>query len=114
PYNGGITTCEAMWMGVPVVTCPGETFASRHSLSHMSNVGLLETIARNLDQYVDVAVSLAADLPRLAALRGELRDRMAASPLCDGKRFANDLTRLLRDVWRERCQRERTSASNPL
>jgi predicted O-linked N-acetylglucosamine transferase (SPINDLY family) len=103
PYNGGLTTCEALWMGVPVVTCPGETFASRHSLSHLSNVGLAETIARDLDEYVEVAVSLAADLPRLAAIRNGLRDRMTVSPLCDGKRFANHLMELLRDIWRQHC-----------
>ena len=89
PFSGSATTCEALWMGVPVVTCPGETFASRHSLSHLSNVGLTETIARDLDEYVELAVSLAGDLPRLAALRAGLRERMAASPLCDGKRFAS-------------------------
>ena len=87
PFSGSTTTCEALWMGVPVVTCPGETFASRHSLSHLSNVGLTETIARDLDEYVELAVSLAGDLPRLAVLRAGLRERMAASPLCDGKRF---------------------------
>ncbi len=54
-------------MGVPVITCPGETFAGRHSFSHLSNVGLTETIARDFDDYVELAVSLAGDLPRLAA-----------------------------------------------
>jgi predicted O-linked N-acetylglucosamine transferase (SPINDLY family) len=102
PYNGGVTTCEALWMGVPVVTCPGETFASRHSLSHLSNVGLTETIAHDLDEYVELAVSLAGDLPRLAMLRGDLRRRMAASPLCDGKRFATNLMSMLQDVWEQR------------
>jgi len=101
PYGGGLTTCEALWMGVPVVTCPGETFASRHSLSHLTGVGLTETIARDLDEYVQLAVSLAGDLPRLAAMRAGLRQRMAASPLCDGKRFATHLASLLRDVWEQ-------------
>ena len=91
-------------MGVPVVTCPGETFAGRHSLSHLSSVGLTETIARNLDEYVELAVSLAGDLPRLAALRAGLRDRMAASPLCDGKRFADNLASLLCGVWEKRVE----------
>ena len=101
PFSGSATTCEALWMGVPVITCPGETFASRHSLSHLSNVGLTETIARDLDEYVELAVSLAGDLPRLAGHAGGLRQRMAASPLCDGQRFAANLMRaLLRDVWR--------------
>jgi protein O-GlcNAc transferase len=103
PYNGGLTTCEALWMGVPVITCPGETFASRHSLSHSTNAGLTETIARNLDEYVEIAVSLASDLPRLAALRASLRSQMAASPLCDGNRFAHNLTRILRDIWSKSC-----------
>ncbi len=88
PYNGCTTTCEALWMGVPVVTCPGETYAGRASLSHLSNVGLTETISRDLDEYVEIAATLAGDLPRLAALRAGLRGRMAALPLCDGQRFA--------------------------
>src|SRR5262249_17882120 len=104
PYSGGLTTCEACWMGVPVVTWPGETFASRHSLSHLSNIGLTETIAENHGDYVDRAVRLAADLPRLAALRAGLRDRMARSPLCDGERFAGHLATVLRDVWQQWCR----------
>jgi len=104
PYSGGLTTCEALWMGVPVVTFPGETFAGRHSLSHLSNVGLTETIARDLDNYVELAVSLADDLPRLALLRAGLRDGMAASPLCDGKRFADHLLSMLQRVWEERTR----------
>ena len=102
PYSGGLTTCEALWMGVPVVTCPGETFAGRHSLSHLSNVGLTETIAQDLDDYVERAVSLAGDLPRLAALRTGLRPRMAASPLCDGQRFVANLVSVLLKAWEQR------------
>jgi predicted O-linked N-acetylglucosamine transferase (SPINDLY family) len=102
PFSGSATTCDALWMGVPVVTCPGATFASRHSLSHLSNVGLTETIACDLDQYVEWAVSLVTDLPRLAALRAGLRQRMAASPLCDGKRFAAHWTSMLHHVWQQR------------
>jgi predicted O-linked N-acetylglucosamine transferase (SPINDLY family) len=109
PYSGGLTTCEALWMGVPVITCPGETFASRHSLSHLANVGLAETIAGSLEEYVEVAASLAGDLARLAALRAGLRERVASSPLCDGKRFAANFAEVLRAVWRRWCE---TSGQN--
>jgi predicted O-linked N-acetylglucosamine transferase (SPINDLY family) len=102
PYTGGLTTCEALWMGVPVVTCPGETFAGRHGLSHLSNAGLTELIARDLDRYVELAVSLAEDLPRLVEMRRRLRTQVADSPLCDGKRFADNLLALLRRVWDDR------------
>jgi predicted O-linked N-acetylglucosamine transferase (SPINDLY family) len=100
PHCGGLTTCDALWLGVPVVTCPGETFASRQSLSHLAAIGLTETIARDLDHYVDIAVRLATNLPHLAQVRAGLRAQMARSPLCDGPRFAADFRALLRDVWR--------------
>ena len=95
PYSGGITTCEALWMGVPVITCPGKTFAGRHSLSHLSNVGFVDTIVQSTSDYVTLAVRLANDLPRLAKRRAELRPQMARSPLCDEQRFAKNLSALL-------------------
>jgi predicted O-linked N-acetylglucosamine transferase (SPINDLY family) len=104
PYSGGLTTCDSLWMGVPMVTWPGESFASRQSLSHLRSVGLTETIAESAEEYVELAVRLASDLPRLAALRAGLRCRVAESPLCDGKRFAANLTHVLREVWRNWCR----------
>ena len=113
PYNGGLTTLEALWMGVPVITRPGETFAGRHSLTHLSNLGLTQTIARNPNEYVTLAVSLAEDLPGLAALRAGLRERMASSPLCNGPRFADDFLQLLRSVWRKWCRQQTADQREP-
>jgi protein O-GlcNAc transferase len=75
PYSGGLTTLEALWMGVPVVTLPGRSFAGRHSLSHLSVVGLTETIAADADDYVGIVGRLSADRGRLASLRAGLRAR---------------------------------------
>ena len=87
PYSGGLTTCEALWMGVPVVTVPGETFASRHSLSHLSTVGLPELVACDQDDYVRLVSELALNADRLEELRSGLRKKMANSPICDSKKF---------------------------
>jgi predicted O-linked N-acetylglucosamine transferase (SPINDLY family) len=103
PYSGGLTTCEALWMGVPTVTLPGETFASRHSLSHMSNAGLTGWAADDPAAYTALAVAKAADLAALAALRAGLRSRMKASPLCDAPRFGRNLGDALRRAWRAWC-----------
>jgi len=99
PFSGSTTTCEALWMGVPVITCPFETFASRHSFSHLSNIGATETIAQSLDEYVELAVSLSGDLSQMAAIRTRLRQRMQSSPLCDGHRFAANLGAMLQSTW---------------
>lgn len=90
-------------MGVPVVTRPGVTFASRHSLSHLSNVGLGDLAARDNTEYVDIAVALAEDRTRLAALRHGMRTRMLGSPLCDGPRFAGNFLDGMRRIWRDWC-----------
>jgi len=98
PYSGGLTTCEALWMGVPVVTFPGATFAGRHACSHLRHLGFTETIAADLAGYIARAVELASDRSRLAELRKNLRPRMAAAPLCDGRRFAGELVAALRSI----------------
>jgi protein O-GlcNAc transferase len=103
PYSGGLTTCEALWMGVPTITLPGEIFASRHSASHMSNAGLADWVVGSLDEYADMAVARAADLGVLASLRTTLREQVRQSPLCDAPRFGRNLGAALRDAWREWC-----------
>ena len=103
PYSGGLTTCEALWMGVPTVTLPGETFASRHSMSHLSNVGLGDWVARDAADYVELAVAKASDIAALAELRAGLRARVKASPLCDAPRFGRNLGAALRHSWMEWC-----------
>jgi protein O-GlcNAc transferase len=103
PYSGGATTCEALWMGVPVVTCPHKTFSSRHSTTFLSCVGLGELVATDMAHYQDLAVSLASDRDRLETWRKRLRAQMASSPLCDGKRFAGEWTQAVRQAWRQWC-----------
>jgi predicted O-linked N-acetylglucosamine transferase (SPINDLY family) len=100
PFSGSATTCESLWMGVPVITWPGETFASRHSFGHLTGVGLTEAIARDPDEYVELAVSWAGDPERLAAARSGLRGRMASSPLCDGGRFAGNFVDMLVEYYK--------------
>lgn len=94
-------------MGVATVTLPGETFASRHSLSHLSNVGLTDWVARDRAEYERLAITKAADLATLAALRRGLRARVAGSALCDAPRFGRSLAAALRLAWGEWCRSER-------
>jgi protein O-GlcNAc transferase len=106
PYSGGLTTCEALWMGVPTVTIPREIFASRHSASHLSNAGLAHWVTGSVQAYIDMAVARAADLPALAALRATLREKTRLSPLCDVPRFGRGLGAALRFAWRDWCAAE--------
>jgi protein O-GlcNAc transferase len=103
PYNGGITTCDTMWMGVPVVSLSGQTAVARGGRSILCNVGLADLVARDPEQYVRLAVELADDLPRLSELRHTLRPRMKASPLMDAPRFAANVEAAYRDAWRRWC-----------
>jgi len=110
PYSGGLTTFEALWMGVPVVTWPGRTFAGRHALSYLSTAGLGELVAADEADYVERVAALAGDLNRLRGLRETLRGRVAASPLRDPARLAGHLMEFLRDAWRRRCADVRSPA----
>jgi predicted O-linked N-acetylglucosamine transferase (SPINDLY family) len=103
PYCGGTTTCDALWMGVPVVSLAGRTAVGRGGLSILSNVGLPELVARDTEQYVQIAAHLAADRPRLADLRATLRQRMQESPLMDAPRFARNVEATYREMWRRWC-----------
>ncbi len=103
PYSGGLTTCEALWMGVPTLTMPGEIFAARHSMSHLCNAGLADWVVPDLAAYTAQAVARARDVAALATLRAGLRAQMKASPLCDAPRFGRNLGAALRRAWRIWC-----------
>jgi protein O-GlcNAc transferase len=106
PFNGGTTTCDALWMGVPVIALRGLTGVGRAGVSILTNVGLPELIANTPDEFVAVAKKLAGDLPRLAELRRTLREQMKGSPLMDAPQFAGDVEIAFREMWSDWCRKE--------
>ncbi|MBI2993184.1 MAG: hypothetical protein HYY48_03295 [Gammaproteobacteria bacterium] len=107
PYNGGTTTCEALWMGVPVVALRGDMFRGRMSASILEILGLPELAARTEEEYVHIAAALASDVPRIQALHREVRGRMAASSICDDAGMARDLEGLYRKMWKRWLEESR-------
>lgn len=104
PFNGGMTTLEALWMGVPVVTIAGDTVVSRQTVSVLANLELEGGLAfADVNAYVQGAIALAKDVQRLGELREQLRPRMQASPLRDSETFTRDLEVLLRQMWVAWC-----------
>ncbi len=104
PYNGGTTTCDALWMGVPVITLAGTNTLERSGLSLLTAAGLADWVTSSKEDYVARAVSIAEQPQRLSALRSGMRDRLAASSLCDGRRFTAEMEQALRDTWRAWCE----------
>jgi protein O-GlcNAc transferase len=100
PYNGTTTTCEALWMGVPVLTLASDRHAGRVGASLLTRAGLAELIAQTPEDFVARAAALAADGARLAELRVSLRANLRASPLCDGRRLAREFETVYRGLWR--------------
>jgi predicted O-linked N-acetylglucosamine transferase (SPINDLY family) len=99
PRTGGTTTAEALWMGVPVITLAGQRYVERISMSKLTALGLPALITHTRDEYVDTAVALAQDAAARQHLRSGLRERMAASPLCDGVTLARAMESAFRGMW---------------
>jgi predicted O-linked N-acetylglucosamine transferase (SPINDLY family) len=104
PHTGGISTLEALWMGVPVVTLPGERTASRLSGSFLTNLDLTALIAGDAKDYVEIAVQWSGRRAELATLRATLRDRVTASPINTG--YVRAVEAAYRDLWRAWCRRQ--------
>ncbi|CAK0756918.1 protein O-GlcNAc transferase [Gammaproteobacteria bacterium] len=107
PFTGGLTSCEALWMGVPVVTLPQSRVVSRQTLAFLSAIGISELMAKDAEDYVQIAVELASDRERLATLRSSLCARMRASPLMDVSGFTREFERCLMDFYRNTCIRDK-------
>jgi predicted O-linked N-acetylglucosamine transferase (SPINDLY family) len=104
PWTGHFTTCEALWMGVPVITLLGNRHAGRMVASVLHQVGLKRMIARSSQEYVEIASALFEDPRHLELLRANLRENVRKSVLCDGARFVETLEGAFRDVWRRWCE----------
>ncbi len=100
PCAGGTTSMDTLWMGVPFVTLAGRHFVSRMGVTILSNAGLPELIADNIDDYIAKAVDLAQDRERLRKLREGLRERFAASPVMDQEKFARNMEDAFRQMWK--------------
>ncbi len=103
PYVGTTTLCEAMLMGVPIVTRAGEQHVSRVGLSLLTHAGCAELVADSADGFVRIATELARDGARRLQYHTTLRERMLASVLCDGARFATDFAEIVAQAWRARA-----------
>lgn len=103
PYNGGTTTCDALWMGVPVVSLVGKHHFSRVGLSVLSAVDLEFFAASTPDEFVAKTITFAAKPEALEKIRNTMRDRMTASPLCNRKLFTENLEKLYRNMWHKWC-----------
>lgn len=112
PENGGTTTCDALWMGVPVVSLTGQHQVERNGLSILSALGMESFSTTTPSDYIARTVAVAGDLESLSQMRTSMRQKMMESPICDSKRFAHDLESAYREMWRRWCQTQGVSAPN--
>ena len=111
PHTGGSTTCEALWMGVPVITLVGERLVARMSLSILSTLGLTELTAQTQEEYVDICIKVAADMTHLQNLRTSMREKMQSSALMDPGTFTHQLEATYRKMWEDWCTEYRKVTS---
>ncbi|TFW10292.1 tetratricopeptide repeat protein [Oxalobacteraceae bacterium OM1] len=104
PFNGGMTSLELLWMGVPIVTLAGDSIVARQTSAALQNIGLQELAFQNVQAYIDGAIAFAKDRERIVRLRGEIRTRMVGSPLCKPEQFVADLEGLYRRMWQAWCE----------
>jgi predicted O-linked N-acetylglucosamine transferase (SPINDLY family) len=105
PCSGGTTTCDALWMGVPVITVPGSRPSSRSAASILTTAGLTGWIASSTEEYVRLAVEFAREEKTITQLRASLRGRMRESPLMDEFRFVRDVESAYRRMWQSWCSK---------
>jgi len=103
PYNGGTTTCDALWLGVPCITMAGTTFVSRMGQAILKSIGLPELIGVDAKEYVTIAKAVAGKVNYLDDLRATMRERLLASPLFDEVGFTQKLESAYREIWRHTC-----------
>jgi len=99
PYNGATTTCEALWMGVPVISLFGDRHVGRVGASILTNVGLKDFIAEDIDSYIKLAIKVSTNINYLKNIKKTLRERMQKAPLCDAQSFANDIENTYKKIW---------------
>ena len=99
PFNGGVTTCDALWMGVPVLTVAGKDYRSRQGVSLLNNLGLPEFVADSPDKMVELAATWSDQREGLADLRSSLREMMEVSPITQAEQYVRHLEAALREVW---------------
>lgn len=113
PYNGQTSTCECLWMGVPVLTVAGERFASRVSTSILHTAGFAEWSVASTAEMVEAGVSWSVRHDELARFRTEARKRLKASPLLDEKRLGSEIHAAIRTAWRSWCETGHSQADVP-
>ncbi len=105
PYNGGLTTCEALYMGVPVVTLRGKSHGARFGASILTNADVCELIARNPMEYVKKAVQLGKRKELIAGYHAGLREHLLKSPLMDSRQYMHEVEKCYLEAWKAYCER---------